>query len=123
MAYDKFISDAVTHPQMLRLQQLLLGSEHIRFDHNTLLTRRAFAGQHWHSHSYVEDNFGPTARPGGAALGLTRCLIYPDGFHEEDDGGLRVVPGGHQWRMSQLRDGYTRAAPPGPEDDAHLEQT
>ena len=31
-----------------QLHKLMLGPE-VRFDHNTLLSRRSFTGQHWHS--------------------------------------------------------------------------
>jgi hypothetical protein len=76
-----------------------------------MLTRHTFGGQHWHSHSYVEDDAGPTTRAGGAALGVTRGLVYPDGFSAENDGGLKVVPGAHLWRMTTLGDGlYTRSS-------------
>ena len=61
---------------MIELHKLMLGPE-VRFDHNTLLSRRDFVGQHWHSHGYVEDNAGVTTRPGGAKLRLVRSLVYP----------------------------------------------
>ena len=77
MAYDQFLSDCITHRQMIevrtpkppiqdltspcwfsaltawlvrvsQLHKLMLGPE-VRFDHNTLLSRRSFTGQHWHS--------------------------------------------------------------------------
>jgi hypothetical protein len=79
-------------------------SAEIRFDHNTLLSRRSFIGQHWHSHNYVEDNFGATTTPGGARLKLCRSLIYPDGFKAYNDGGLKVVPGAHLYRSRDLQD-------------------
>ena len=102
MGYDDFLAECITHPQvrsstvlpgcvhlsvchshtlnfavsqMIELHKLMLGPE-VRFDHNTLLSRRDFVGQHWHSHGYVEDNAGVTTRPGGAKLRLVRSLVY-----------------------------------------------
>ena len=78
----------------------------------------------------TEDDAGPTTHPGGAALGLTRCLIYPDGFAETGDGGLKVVSGAHQWRMATLSgnehsNGFSpqQSPPPGAEGDAFFERT
>ncbi len=84
--HDDWLLECMTHPQMIALHQTLLGSPEIRFDHNTLLSRRRFIGQHWHSHNYVEDNYGPTTEPGGAKLRLCRSLLYPDGFKAHNDG-------------------------------------
>ena len=86
--HDDWLLEAMTHPQMIALHQALLGSAEVRFDHNTLLSRRAFIGQHWHSHNYVEDNCGPTTTPGGARLRLCRSLLYPDGFRAHNDGAI-----------------------------------
>ena len=86
--HDDWLLEAMTHPQMIALHQALLGSAEVRFDHNTLLSRRAFIGQHWHSHNYVEDNCGPTTTPGGARLRLCRSLLYPDGFRAHNDGTI-----------------------------------
>ena len=78
----------------------------------------------------TEDDAGPTTHPGGAALGLTRCLIYPDGFAETGYGGLKVVSGAHQWRMATLSgnehsNGFSpqQSPPPGAEGDAFFERT
>jgi hypothetical protein len=53
-AYDGYMLEMHTHPQMVRLHQLMLGPE-IRSDHHRILSRREFRGQGWHSHDYVED--------------------------------------------------------------------
>ena len=138
----------MSHPQMIKLQQILLGKNtsnlsqllfsgtflrdaavfsggpEVRFDHNTLLSRRSFIGQHWHSHNYVEDNYGRTAEPGGAKLRLVRSLVYPDGFGADNDGGLKVVPGAHLYRSRDLADSeptapaYEYNCVPGELDDA-----
>ena len=71
---------------------------------NTLITRRSFAGQHWHSHGYQGDNTGVTTTPGGAQPRVVRSLVYPLGFEQEDDGGLKVVRGAHLYRASVLAD-------------------
>ena len=124
MAYDTFLAACITHPQTIALHQLLIGPN-IRFDHNTLLSRRDFPGQHWHSHSYMEDGCGVTTRPGGASLRLVRSLIYPDGFADRNDGGLKVVPGAHLFRSATLRDSvppFIRGqAAPGQDDDKYFE--
>ena len=125
MAYDPFIAMCITHPQMVELHKMMLGPE-VRYDHNTLLSRRSFGGQHWHSHDYTENDMGVTTRPGGAKLRLVRSLVYPDGFGKHDDGGLKVVPGAHLYRSQSLLDcdiPYDRGAPPGADDDALFEQT
>ena len=89
--HDDWLLHCITHPQMIALHQTLLGSSEVRFDHNTLLSRRAFTGQHWHSHNYVEDNCGPTTEPGGAKLRLCRSLVYPDGFGAHRDGIIPIL--------------------------------
>ena len=126
MAYDTFLAACITHPQTIALHQLLIGPN-IRFDHNTLLSRRDFPGQHWHSHSYMEDDCGVTTRPGGASLRLVRSLIYPDGFADRNDGGLKVVPGAHLFRSATLQDSvppFIRGpAAPGQDDDKYFEST
>ena len=101
MGYDEFIANCITHPQMIRLHQLMLGPE-VRFDHNTLLSRRDFEGQHWHSHAYHEDEAGVTTIPGGARLKLVRSLVYPEGFKKYNDGGLKIVRGAHLYRSVGL---------------------
>ena len=46
-----FLIDVLTHPQMLQLQRMCLGSDNIYFDHNQLLTRPGgYLGSSWHSH-------------------------------------------------------------------------
>ena len=125
MGYDGFLANCITHPQMIELHKLMLGPE-VRFDHNTLLSRRDFPGQHWHSHGYVEDEQGVTARPGGARLRLVRSLVYPEGFAKYNDGGLKVVRGAHLYRSVSLEP-YRRGAvrpgtEPGFEDDRVFEE-
>ena len=122
MAVDPFLRDLVTHPQMIALHQLMLGPE-IRYDHSTLISRRSFAGQHWHSHHYIEDNAGVTIAPGGAQTRVVRSLLYPRGFAPEGDGGLKVVRGAHLYRAGDLADGYERSAAPGDADDAEFART
>ena len=91
----------LTHQQMLKIHQQMLGDT-VRFDHNTLLNRKAgFRGQGWHSHQYSEDDEGVTTR--APALGQVRTLCYPDGFNGRGDGGLKVVKGGHLYRESRLQ--------------------
>lgn len=104
---------------------MMLGPE-VRYDHNTLLSRRSFPGQHWHSHDYTENDAGATTTPGGAKLRLVRSLVYPDGFKQHNDGGLKVVPGAHLYRSQNLRDSealYDRGSDPGAEDDRRFEAT
>ena len=45
------------------------------------------------------------------ALGQVRSLVYPEGFNTGNDGGLRVVPGGHLYREAQLEPASGDAAP------------
>ena len=46
-----FLMNVLTHPQMLELQRMTLGSDDIYFDHNQLLNRPAgYPGGAWHSH-------------------------------------------------------------------------
>ena len=93
---------------------------------NTLITRRSFAGQHWHSHGYQGDNTGVTTTPGGAQPRVVRSLVYPLGFEQEDDGGLKVVRVAHLYRASVLADGgYESNGPsePGDADDDEFRRT
>lgn len=122
MAVDPYFRDLVTHPQMIALHRMMLGAQ-IRFDHCTLISRSNFAGQHWHSHHYQEDNLGVTTDPGGAQARVVRSLVYPNGFNSHLDGGLKVVRGGHLYRMGDLNDGYERRAAPGDADDAEFAAT
>jgi len=88
--HDPYLASLIAHPQMLGLAHRVLG-ENIRFDHCVDLTREAgFAGQHWHTHSYADDQ---------PELGFLRIFFYVNGF-EADDGGLKVVPGSHLYRAS-----------------------
>ena len=63
-----------------------------------MLTKQGFPGGGWHSHAYTEDGLGPTTR--NPPLGEVRNLLYPDGFEQDDDGGLSVVRGGHLHRTA-----------------------
>ena len=94
--------NVLTHPQMLQLQRMSLGSDAIYFDHNQLLTRPpGYPGGAWHSHKVGAgaDNCGAAnlseyqAQPN---FNLTLC--YPQGFEAEDDGGLKIIRGSHLFR-------------------------
>ena len=53
-------------------------------------------------------------------------MIYPDGFEDTNDGGLKVVPGAHLYRSRDLADStesYQYRCLPGAADDADFEQT
>jgi hypothetical protein len=76
----------VTHPQMLEAHRLMVGPE-IRFDHNTLLSRKAgYKGQGWHSHTYYEDDYETWnekdgyvfQKSGGGASGEKFTPLDPD---------------------------------------------
>lgn len=97
-----FLMDVLTHPQMLHLQKLCLGTEAVYFDHNQLLTRPpGYAGGSWHSHKIgagydcdpVQDVAEYQAQPN---TNLTLC--YPQGFSAADDGGLKLIRGSHLFR-------------------------
>ena len=97
-----FLIDVLTHPQMLQLQRMCLGSDNIYFDHNQLLTRPGgYPGSSWHSHPIGagRDNCGVAdlmeyrAQPN---TNLTIC--YPEGFETGKDGGLKIVKGSHLFR-------------------------
>jgi hypothetical protein len=58
-----FLMDVLTHPQMLQLQRLLLGSEHVLVDHNSLLSRKGgYEGGGWHSHPMNSKNWCVSGR-------------------------------------------------------------
>ena len=97
-----FLMDVLTHPQMLHLQKLCLGTEAVYFDHNQLLTRPpGYAGGGWHSHKIgagrdcgpIRDVAEYQAQPN---TNLTLC--YPQGFSAADDGGLKLIRGSHLFR-------------------------
>ena len=72
------------------------------------------------------DNTGVTTTPGGAQPRVVRSLVYPLGFEQEDDGGLKVVRGAHLYRASVLADGgYESNGPsePGDADDDEFRRT
>ena len=94
-----YLMNLLTHPQMLDLQRLCLGSNTVYFDHNQLLTRApGYAGGGWHSHQIGSgcDNAEPVGleeyrrQPN---INLTLC--YPQGFSADEDGGLKLVRGSH----------------------------
>ena len=94
--------NVLTHPQMLQLQRMSLGSDAIYFDHNQLLTRPpGYPGGAWHSHKVGggADNCGVASLSDYQAqpnFNLTLC--YPQGFEAEDDGGLKIIRGSHLFR-------------------------
>ncbi len=97
-----FLMDVLTHPHMLQLQRLCLGTEAVYFDHNQLLTRPpGYAGGGWHSHKIgagrdcgpINDLAEYQAQPN---TNLTLC--YPQGFSAADDGGLKLIRGSHLFR-------------------------
>ena len=123
--YDPDMMGVLTHPQMLRVNEMLLGSRPL-FDHHTMLSRKAgFPGQSWHSHFYHQDDHGASvvlpSTPTGQQLTLVRNLIYPDGFLAADDGGLKLVPGAHLHRAARLH-GPPNLAPGGMLDDDALRE-
>ena len=97
-----YLMNVLTHPQMLQLQRMSLGSDDIYFDHNQLLTRPpGYPGGAWHSHKIGAgaDNCGVASLPEYQAqpnFNLTLC--YPQGFEAEDDGGLKIIRGSHLFR-------------------------
>lgn len=107
--YDGAMMGLLTHPQMLQIQRMLLGPRPLH-DHNTMLSRKeGFSGQHWHSHPYTHDNAGPSVLL--PKFTLVRNLVYPGGFGATDDGGIKLVPGGHLHRDAVLH-------PPAVDDEA-----
>ena len=97
-----YLMNVLTHPQMLQLQRMSLGSDAIYFDHNQLLTRPpGYPGGAWHSHKVggSADNCGVASLSEYQAqpnFNLTLC--YPQGFEAEDDGGLKIIRGSHLFR-------------------------
>ena len=97
-----FLMDVLTHPKMLALQRMALGTHDIFFDHNQLLTRPGgYSGGSWHSHKIG----GGHDDCGTADLNTYRAqpnavlnICYPEGFEAEDDGGLKIVRGSHLFR-------------------------
>lgn len=98
----RFLMNVLTHPQMLELQRMVLGSDDIYFDHNQLLNRPAgYPGGAWHSHGIGggADNCGTASlseyekQPN---FNLTLC--YPQGFSADEDGGLKLIRGSHLFR-------------------------
>ena len=104
--HDSWLLSVITHPQMVALQQLLLNSAEVRFQHNNLLTRsQGNSGSRWHCHRLHqphEDDAGPTSTP--SPLGVVLNLCYPDGFGA-GDGGLKVIPGSHLYRNGSSMEG------------------
>lgn len=115
----RFLMNVLTHPQMLELQRMTLGSDDIYFDHNQLLNRPAgYPGGAWHSHRIGGgvDNCGIASlseyetQPN---FNLTLC--YPQGFSADEDGGLKLIRGSHLFRDTtgcraatdeEMRDGW-----------------
>lgn len=97
-----YLMNVLTHPQMLQLQRMSLGSNTIYFDHNQLLTRPpGYPGGAWHSHKIGggADNCGVASLSEYQAqpnFNLTLC--YPQGFEAENDGGLKIIRGSHLFR-------------------------
>ena len=97
-----YLMNVLTHPQMLQLQRMSLGSDAIYFDHNQLLTRPpGYPGGAWHSHKVGggADNCGVASLSEYQAqpnFNLTLC--YPQGFEAGDDGGLKIIRGSHLFR-------------------------
>ena len=96
-----YLMNVLTHPQMLALQQLCLGSEDIYFDHNQLLTRApGYDGGGWHCH-----RIGAGHDEGPADIDAYRLqpnsnltICYPQGFAATNDGGLKLIRGSHLFR-------------------------
>ena len=119
-----FLAEVLTHPDMLALQRLCLGSDAVYFDHNQLLSRPGgYPGGHWHSHKIGAGCDSGTVLPDEydrqANFLLTLC--YLNGFEADNDGGLKIIRGSHLFRdpgRMQRRDGRgdggaagSRAAP------------
>ncbi len=108
-----FLMDVLTHPHMLHLQRLCLGTEAVYFDHNQLLTRPpGYPGGGWHSHKIgagcdqgaTDDLTEYQAQPN---TNLT--LFYPQGFSADQDGGLKLIRGSHLFRDPHNCRGQTDA--------------
>ena len=86
---DEYLESLIGHPQMLTLARQILGDE-VRYDHCAVLNRApGFSGMRWHTHSYSDDD---------PSFGFVRIFFYVNGF-APDDGGLKVVPGSHHFRI------------------------
>ena len=120
-----FLMDALYHPQMLQLQNLLFGGAPFWFDHAQILTREpGYLGHPWHSHPNGEassDGVGVCSDPREyeQQRNLIYLFVYPDGFEGTgDDGGLKIVEGSHLFRdpaINRLKPG--RGGTPGLEVD------
>jgi hypothetical protein len=90
--HDEFLASLIGHPQLLELARTALGRE-IRYDHCVALNRAgAYPGMRWHTHEYADTD---------PRLGFLRVFFYVNGFDQED-GGLKVVPGSHLFRDSKI---------------------
>ena len=86
---DDYLESLIGHPQMLTLVKQVIGEE-VRYDHCAVLNRSpGFGGMKWHSHSYSDED---------PSFGFIRIFFYVNGF-SPDDGGLKVVPGSHLFRI------------------------
>jgi len=86
---DEYLASLIAHPQLVDLARRVLG-EDIRYDHCVSLNRPAGnGGVGWHTHNYAREM---------PELGFVRIFFYVNGF-EPDDGGLKVVPGSHEFRQ------------------------
>lgn len=93
--YDSYLESLIAHPQMLKLAREALG-EDIRYDHCVSLNRQGGnGGIGWHSHGYSDDD---------PRYGFLRIFFYVNGF-EENDGGLKAVPGSHLYRDGRIHGG------------------
>ena len=96
-----FLADVLTHPDMLALQRLCLGSETVYFDHNQLLSRPpGYAGGAWHSHRLGAGcDRGAVLPPEyDRQPNLLLTLCYLNGFDAGEDGGLKIIRGSHLFR-------------------------
>ena len=96
-----FLAGVLTHPEMLALQRLCLGSETVYFDHNQLLSRPpGYAGGAWHSHRLGAGCDRGTVLPEeyDRQPNLLLTLCYLNGFGADDDGGLKIIRGSHLFR-------------------------
>ncbi len=96
-----FLAEVLTHPDMLALQRLCLGSDTLFFDHNQLLSRPpGYAGGAWHSHRLGAGCDLGTILPDeyDRQPNLLLTLCYLNGFDTGDDGGLKIIRGSHLFR-------------------------
>jgi hypothetical protein len=90
--HEAFLASLIGHPELLGLARAVLGSD-IRYDHCVALSRPAdHPGLRWHTHEYADTD---------PRLGFLRVFFYVNGF-EQNDGGLKVVPGSHLYRDSKV---------------------